>query len=236
MHPVEKMKGLKAGAEVLTLEIRDTLLSLCSGARGSPGREHGLEAGDSAQDGDLCPGAHRPPTAHLTSTPYVSSLLKSWALYIHSHHRELIKYCFQCGCVRAKSLQLCLTPCDPMDGSTPGRSVSGILQARILEWVAISFSRGSSQPRDLLYLPALAGRGFTTRTTWEAHCYHCCLWNLNSWASLWSPGLFSMISYYQHPHSVLPPCPVLSECGPGSATGVPVGYSRHAKAQALPYS
>ena len=172
---MEKMKGLKAGAEVLTLEIRDTLLSLCSGARDSPGRERGLEAGNSAQDGDLCPVGQRPPTAHLTSTPYVSSLLKSWALYIHSHHRELIKYCFQCGCVRAKSLQLCLTPCDPMDGSTPGFSVSGILQARILEWVAISFPRGSSQPRDLLYLPALAGGGFTTHTTWEAHCYHCCL-------------------------------------------------------------
>ena len=60
---------------------------------------------------------------------------------------------------------------------------------------------------DLLYLPALAGRVFTTRTTWEAHCYHCSLWNLNSWASLWSPGLFSMISCSQHAHSVLPPCP-----------------------------
>ena len=43
--------------------------------------------------------------------------------------------------------QSCLTPCDPMDCSPPG-SVHGILQARILEWVAISLSRGSSQPRD----------------------------------------------------------------------------------------
>ena len=39
------------------------------------------------------------------------------------------------------------TLCDPVDGSPPGSSVPGILQARILEWVAISFSRGSSQPR-----------------------------------------------------------------------------------------
>ena len=38
--------------------------------------------------------------------------------------------------------------CDPMDGSPPGSSVHGIFQARILEWVAISSSRGSSQPRD----------------------------------------------------------------------------------------
>ena len=40
----------------------------------------------------------------------------------------------------AKSLQLCLTLCDPIDGSPPGSSVPGILQARTLEWVAISFS------------------------------------------------------------------------------------------------
>ena len=44
--------------------------------------------------------------------------------------------------------QSCPTLCDPMDGSPPGSSVHGILQARILEWVAISFSRGSSQLRD----------------------------------------------------------------------------------------
>ena len=51
-------------------------------------------------------------------------------------------------CVHAKSLQSCLTLCDPMDCSPPGSSVRGILQARILEWVAIPFSRGSYPPRD----------------------------------------------------------------------------------------
>ena len=44
--------------------------------------------------------------------------------------------------------QSCLTLCNPMDYSPPGSSVHGILQARILEWVAMSFSRGSSQPRN----------------------------------------------------------------------------------------
>ena len=48
----------------------------------------------------------------------------------------------------AKSLQLSLTLCSPMDCSSPGYSVHGISQARILEWVSISSSRGSSQPRD----------------------------------------------------------------------------------------
>ena len=44
----------------------------------------------------------------------------------------------------AKSLQSCPTLCDPIDSSPPGSSVLGILQARILEWVAISFSRNQS--------------------------------------------------------------------------------------------
>ena len=48
-----------------------------------------------------------------------------------------------------------VTPCDPMNYSLPGPSVHGILQAIILEWVAISFSRGSSQPRDRTWSPAL---------------------------------------------------------------------------------
>ena len=57
--------------------------------------------------------------------------------------------------------QLCLTLCDSMDCSPPGYSVHGILQARILEWVAISFSRGSSWPRDQIQVPCIAGRFFT---------------------------------------------------------------------------
>ena len=60
----------------------------------------------------------------------------------------------QSCCVRmhAKSLQLCLTLCDPMDRSPPGSSVHGILQARRVEWVAMPASRGSSQPRDRTHI------------------------------------------------------------------------------------
>ena len=49
----------------------------------------------------------------------------------------------------AKSLQSCPTLCDPIDGSPPGSSVPGILQARILEWVAISFSNASMHAKSL---------------------------------------------------------------------------------------
>ena len=75
-----------------------------------------------------------------------------------------------CVCVHAKSLQ-CPTLCDPLDSSPPSSSVHGILQARILEWVAMPCSRGSSQLGDqtcVLLSPALAGRFFTTSTAWEA--------------------------------------------------------------------
>ena len=52
------------------------------------------------------------------------------------------------GRVYVKVAQSHLTLCEPMDCILPGSSVYGILQARILEWVAVPFSRGSSQPRD----------------------------------------------------------------------------------------
>ena len=54
--------------------------------------------------------------------------------------------------------QLCLTLCNPVDCSPPGSSIHGILQARILEWVAISFSRESSLPRDRTQVSHIAGR------------------------------------------------------------------------------
>ena len=57
--------------------------------------------------------------------------------------------------------QSCSTLCDPMDCSPLGSSAHGILQARILEWVAIPFSRGSSQPRDQTQATYIAGRFFT---------------------------------------------------------------------------
>ena len=58
--------------------------------------------------------------------------------------------------------------CGPMDGSSPGSSVHGILQARILEWVVIPFSRGSSQPRGGTQVSCIAGRFFTICATREA--------------------------------------------------------------------
>jgi len=70
-----------------------------------------------------------------------SSGNKTWSRGLHDH---LFPHIW----VKVLVAQSCLTLCDPMDYNLPGPSVLGILQTRILEWVAIPFSRGSSQPRD----------------------------------------------------------------------------------------
>ena len=64
--------------------------------------------------------------------------------------------------------QLCLILCDPIECSPPGSSVHGILQATILEWVAIPFSRGFSWPRDWTQVSCIAGRFFTIWAAREA--------------------------------------------------------------------
>ena len=71
-----------------------------------------------------------------------------------------------------KGCKVCQSPsrarlCDPMDCSPPGSSVQEVFQARMLEWVAISFSRGSFQPRDWTWVSCTAGRFFTDWATRE---------------------------------------------------------------------
>ena len=57
--------------------------------------------------------------------------------------------------------QSCLTLCDPMEGSLPGSAMQVLFWARLLEWAPISFSRGSSQPRDQTQVSCMADRHFT---------------------------------------------------------------------------
>ena len=71
-------------------------------------------------------------------------------------------------CSAARS---CPILCDPMDCSLPSSSVHGIFQARILEWVAISFSRGSSLPRDQTCISCIGRRLLYHCAPWEAWWY-----------------------------------------------------------------
>ena len=68
-------------------------------------------------------------------------------------------------------VQLCPTLCNPMDCSPPGSSVHGISQARILEWVAISFSRGSSQSREQTWVSYISCIGRRILYCWVTRKY-----------------------------------------------------------------
>ena len=83
------------------------------------------------------------PTALSFSIAFLPSMCICWGsvcslLSIHVQYRK---------CIYAKSLHSCMTLCDPMDCSSLGSSAHGVLQARILEWVAMPSSSGSSRPR-----------------------------------------------------------------------------------------
>ena len=115
---------------------------------------------------DLCPNTHL-----LFIHTYIYMYI-----YIYTHTHTHI-YIYICVCAHAKSLQSCPTLYDSMVYSPLGSSVHGILQTRLLEWVAMPSFRGSFWSRDQAHIsyettsltsPALAGGYFTTSATWEA--------------------------------------------------------------------
>ena len=116
------------------------------------------------------------PHLHITCSAALGIFQKvifSQAFYNHSFSNwscpQTLLDCL-CACVHAKSLQSYPTLCNLVVCSLPGTSVHGILQARTLQWVAMSFSRGSSHPGiKPVSLMSPADRFFTTSTTkaWE---------------------------------------------------------------------
>ena len=107
--------------------------------------------------------------------------------------------------LHAKSLQLCTSLCDPLDHNLPGFSVHGILQAKILAWVAMPSSKGSSQPRDRTHVSFVSS---TSR------------WVLYHWFHLGSPTGATFV-----------PKPSVMECVPSSTHTprrqgrIPIGVS-----------
>ena len=99
--------------------------------------------------------------------------------------------------------QSCLTLWDPMDCSLPASSVHGILQARILEWVAMSFSRGSSWLRDQTWVSCIAGRFFTIWATKETRFLLRGIsrmdWLGGKWESFGGPVVRTTQFHYQVP-------------------------------------
>ena len=124
-------------------------------------------------------------------------------------------------CVHAKSLQSCPTLCHPMDCNPPGSSVHGILQARILEWVAIFFSRGFSQPRVFepwvrTWVSYIAGRFFTI------------------WATRKAPGKMYLCLKYSSCCMRAQSCLTLSD-PPPRQTPLSMGFSRQECWSGLPF-
>ena len=107
---------------------------------------------------------------NLTNTTHTSRFRKSnCSAYMLDHSTTCI-VCLLTNtvwCALVLVSQLCLTVCNPMDCSPPGSSVHGISQAS-MEWVAITFFRGSSWPRDWTWVSYIASRFFTIWTTREA--------------------------------------------------------------------
>ena len=126
-----------------------------------PGESHGQRCWVS-----YCPYGHKELDTNEVTEHTLQQCIydQGHILYIHlmcvNHPQNssslnlfLNKNCY--AAAAAKLFQLCLTLCDPMDRSLPGSHVHGILQARILEWVAMSSFRKSSWPRDQTCIPCI---------------------------------------------------------------------------------
>ena len=103
-------------------------------------------------------------------------VLKSILHFWDKSHEVVIYYHFNIlFIVNSEVAQSCPTLCDPMDCSLPGSSVHGIFQAIVLEWIAISFSRRSSQPRDRTRVSRIVDRCFTVWATREVKNKQSCV-------------------------------------------------------------
>ena len=106
-------------------------------------------------------------------------LLFLWILFYTHQFALTIEFSLYTKVKDNEVTQLRLTFCDPVDCSPPGYSIHGIFQARVLEWVAISFSRGCSWPRDRTQVSHIAGRCFTIWAIREASLYILIVYELN---------------------------------------------------------
>ena len=137
---------------------------------GFPGGSDGKESAWNAEDLGLIPGLGRSP-AEWNDYPLQYFCLENamdkgaWQATVHriaNSQKGLSEWARIIALLVAQS---CPTLCDPMDCSPSGSSVHGILQARILVWVAMPFSRGSSWCRDGTQVSCIAGKFFTIWTT-----------------------------------------------------------------------
>ena len=100
---------------------------------------------------------------HSQGKPFTITIIQAYAPTSNAEEAEVewfYEYLQDLLESESEVAQSCPTLCDPMDCSLPGSSIHGIFQARVLEWVATSFSRESSQLRDRILVSRIAGRCF----------------------------------------------------------------------------
>ena len=107
--------------------------------------------------------------------------------------------------IKVLVVQSCPTLCDHTNCSLPSSSVYGILQARIMKWVAIPFSRGSSQPRDRTWVSCIRGRFFTVWGTRQAPN-----WSIDIIDSTQAPAL-ALFLFLSHSSPYIPYKPLYSQ-------------------------
>ena len=105
--------------------------------------------------------------------------------------------CLVQACMHAKLLQLCLTLCDPMDCSPPGSSCLWNCPGKILEWISVPFSRGSSQPRVESGFPALQADFLPSEQLGKPmlNSYHFLFFSLSILLFIGIPSLFTCFYY-----------------------------------------
>ena len=125
--------------------------------------------------------------------------------------------------------QSCPTLCDPMDCSLPGSSVHGIFQAIVLEWIATSFPRGSSQPRDWTQVSHIVDRHLTVWATRENSwiLFYVSLLSFQFSCSVMSNSLWPHEPQHSRPPCPSPtpgvhpnPCPLSQRCHPTISSSV----------------
>ena len=133
--------------------------------------------------------------AYYAQHKYTHSIAYIWTLQLGPTSRfsvlsiglnigQIQKYTLLKWKSESEVAQSCPTLCHPVDCSPPGSSIHGILQARILEWVAISFPRGSSQLRDWTQVSHIAGRCFNLWPTREYFTKLVCKYRTVNWSTL----------------------------------------------------
>ena len=145
----------------------------------------------------------------FVSFAFISALIFSIFLkiYVMKNYFLTTHFVYIIFYLKVLVTQSCLTPCNPMDCSPSGSSVPEISQTRILEWVAIFSSRGSSQPRDQTQVSCIAGRFFTIWAITEApyfafNSYLDIFYLISLNSSLISPNI-SYMEYTKCMHIIL---------------------------------